>query len=167
MNILGFSNEVKQSSETNDEKLPCDYCKKRFFPEVLLKHIGGSDACKSHYGPKFKEIKKENHRNRMALWRQENGTRRELDQQKKAYNLNPELKEKKKNRYEDEKRLQKIRDKEESKRREKIFTHQMLEFFTIRKLKKGIKKSITILLIIQRLWGEALRILCHSLKWLQ
>ena len=53
-------------------------------------------------------MKKEENRKRVALFRKKNGTRKELNQQKKNYASNPNLREYKKKRYQEEKEEQKL-----------------------------------------------------------
>ena len=95
---------VQRHREKNRTKqVSCEYCKKKLSETTILRHIGQSEACKNHYGPRFDEQKRNKNRERVEKYRQQKGTRKELDQQKKAYVFNPELQEKKKKRYEKEK----------------------------------------------------------------
>ena len=55
---------ASRKSITESEVL-CEYCKKSFEPETILKHIGHVKACKTFYGPRFDELKKEQQRKRV------------------------------------------------------------------------------------------------------
>ena len=66
--------QLKMASKENNVEINCDFCNKSFGKSVLLKHIGQSKSCKSYYGPRFTEMKKENakkrvykHRNNMTM----------------------------------------------------------------------------------------------------
>ena len=63
----------------------------------------------------------------MQLYRKENGTRSELDQQMRAYASNQELKEKKKRRYQEEKNQQKIWEKQKIERRKIKLAQEFLQ----------------------------------------
>ena len=54
--ILFQSEFFKQSNEVME--VVCEFCKKSFFKETILKHIGKKVDCKSYYGDRFKELKK-------------------------------------------------------------------------------------------------------------
>ena len=122
-----FEKKLKEQSEEKlkplevvaKEQIPCDHCKKNFTSETLLKHIGHSDDCKDFYGVRFDDMKKEENRKRVALFRKKNGTRKELDQQIMNYASNPKLREHKKKRYQEEKEEQKLLG--QRKEKERIF----------------------------------------------
>ena len=84
-----------------------------------MRHISQSKDCKSYYGPDFDEQKKVNNRNKVQRFRERNGTRKELDQQKKSYASDPELQEKKRLRYEKEKEELRIWKEQQVKKRRK------------------------------------------------
>ena len=123
----------------NDQKVPCDFCKKNFMPKSILVHIGKNDECRNHYGPRFDKLKRENNRKRVQVFREKYGTRTELDEQKKSYNSDPELREKKKKRYQEEKEQQKIWEKEDKKRRLMESAQESLDYKEPRAREKNKK----------------------------
>ena len=85
-----------------------------------MKHIGNTEECKIFYGPRFEEMKKWHKTLRMRSYRKEDGIKKELEQQKKNYHSNPEVKERKNAYYEKEKEHQRIlREKAARERRKK------------------------------------------------
>ena len=92
----------------NEElKTSCESCKKSFHPMTLLKHIGQSKDCKVFYGPRFKEMKKRQERERKQRYRN-NMTSEEkektLKRRRELHSQKPEIKKKQGNkRKEDEK----------------------------------------------------------------
>ena len=110
-----------------EQNITCEYCKKKLSDTTILRHIGQSEACKNHYGPRFDEQKRSDHRERQAKYRQKIGARKELDKQKKAYASNPELQEKKKTRYEKEKEDLEIWKKGEAFKRRMKDAHEILQ----------------------------------------
>ena len=82
------------SSEESDE-VSCEFCKEKFISSSILIHISMSKSCKSHYGPKFDEMKKEQKRIKMQLYRQRIGSSKEIE----LYASDPRKKEKKKQYY--------------------------------------------------------------------
>ena len=73
--LLDFEENTKKLKKHNpkstltprksESELLCEYCKKSFAPEKILKHIGHVKACKTFYGPRFDELKKEQQRKRI------------------------------------------------------------------------------------------------------
>ena len=82
-------------SEESDELVSCEFCKEKFISKSILIHIAKNKSCKSHYGPKFDEMKKENNRMKMQLYRQRIGSNKEIE----LYASDPRKKEKKKQYY--------------------------------------------------------------------
>ena len=82
--------------------LECENCKKLWDPDSLLKHIGNNEKCKSFYGPRFEEMKRESNRERN-------------EQRKKEYASNPKKKEDKKQYYQKVKKIIEIRRQEREK----------------------------------------------------
>lgn len=82
------------SSEESDE-VSCEFCKEKFISSSILIHISMNKSCKSHYGPKFDEMKKEQKRIKMQLYRQRIGSSKEIE----LYASDPRKKEKKKQYY--------------------------------------------------------------------
>ena len=46
-------------SQKDVSDVNCEYCEKPFDKRSLLRHIGQTTACKSYYGTRFTEMKKE------------------------------------------------------------------------------------------------------------
>ena len=73
--LLDFEENTKKLKKHNpkstltprksESEVLCEYCKKSFAPEKILKHIGHVKACKTFYGPRFDELKKEQQRKRI------------------------------------------------------------------------------------------------------
>ena len=82
-------------------EVPCDYCKKSFAEETILKHIGKSNDCKSFYGDKFEEMKKVQQRNKKRNQRKNmtKKQKKEVLKKKRSYDQKPEQKERKKQQY--------------------------------------------------------------------
>ena len=107
--------------------IQCLFCSKKFEYTSILKHVGNTKLCKDFYGPKFQEIQKRHARIRKNIYREENGTKEELQKQREKYSSDPDLKEKKskqaQERYKIRKQEEKVQDikrKKESSRREAI-----------------------------------------------
>lgn len=99
--------EKKQHIAEVEEKraknyLECENCKKLWDPDSLLKHIGRNEKCKSFYGLRFEEMKKERNRERN-------------EQRKKEYASNPKKKEEKKQYYQKVKKIIEKRRQEREK----------------------------------------------------
>ena len=78
------------------EKLQCEFCKTFWIRSSILMHIGNNENCKSHYGPRYEDLKKKNKRLYQELYREDVGTEKELEQQRKRYASDPKVKERKK-----------------------------------------------------------------------
>ena len=52
-------------SQGKNLEIPCENCKRIFVETTLLRHIGKAEACKSFYGHKFEEMKKEKGRQKV------------------------------------------------------------------------------------------------------
>ena len=66
---------------------------------------------------------------RMQFLRKRNGTKEELEKQRKSYALNPEIRQKKKEHYEEDKKNQKILQLEKEKKRQKEEAEKMVVHF--------------------------------------
>ena len=89
--------EYLNESSKNEIEIPCNSCKKSFIEKTILKHISKNEDCKSFYGEKFNEMKKEQKRKKMRNHRKimsKKKKRERLENQRK-YDQNPEQKEKK------------------------------------------------------------------------
>ena len=56
-----FSNiedETLKGKKIMEKTVSCDYCSKELPESSILKHIGNSQACKVHYGPRFDRMKR-------------------------------------------------------------------------------------------------------------
>ena len=56
--------KTKSFHDQNKAKLSCDYCEKKYTTQSLLKHIGRNEDCKTYYGSRFDELKRERDRKR-------------------------------------------------------------------------------------------------------
>ena len=88
-------NQKELDTSNESDEVSCEFCKGTFISSTILKHIAMNKSCKSHYGPKFDEMKKENNRMRMQLYRQRIGSSKEIE----LYASDPRKKEKKKQYY--------------------------------------------------------------------
>ena len=80
-----------------ESEVLCEYCKKSFEPNKILKHIGHVKACKSFYGPRYDELKKEQQRKKVEKFRSKlsNEQKLEIDKRKRElYAKNSEYREK-------------------------------------------------------------------------
>ena len=76
--------------------MPCENCKRMFVETTLLRHIGKAEACKSFYGQKFEEMKKEKGRKKVQRHRfKTQMTSNQLKKQRESYAKNLKMKEKK------------------------------------------------------------------------
>ena len=67
---VDLNEKATNTLDGNEElKTSCESCKKSFHPMTLLKHIGQSKDCKVFYGPRFKEMKKRQERERKQRYR--------------------------------------------------------------------------------------------------
>ena len=80
-----------------EKTVSCDYCSKELPESSILKHIGNSQACKVHYGPRFDRMKRKKNINKIKKWRKEKGKEKELKEQRESYAKDPEKKKKRKN----------------------------------------------------------------------
>ena len=96
-----LENKKKRKEKILQEKkdIACENCKRMFSPNTLLKHIVNQELCKSFYGPRYLEMKKEKNKNKMQKFREKYGTGEELDRQVELYSSNPAKKERKKQYY--------------------------------------------------------------------
>lgn len=62
-------NLEKPKSFHDQNKVSCDYCEKNYTKQSLLKHIGKNEDCKTHYGARFDELKRERDRERKKVER--------------------------------------------------------------------------------------------------
>ena len=80
-----------------ESEVLCEYCKKSFEPNKILKHIGHVKACKSFYGPRFDELKKEQQRKKVEKFRSKLSIKQRsnvLDRKNEMYAKNSEYREK-------------------------------------------------------------------------
>ena len=66
------SSTSKGNSDNNIEtpEVECENCKKSFQKDIILKHIGQRKACKSHYGSRFKDLKRYQDTERITKYRE-------------------------------------------------------------------------------------------------
>ena len=81
-----LAEEDNDEPENPDDEVSCEYCNEKLLQCTILKHIGHKEACKSHYGPRFEEMKRKKNKDRKRKSRQKLGTGHELKQQKEARN---------------------------------------------------------------------------------
>ena len=91
-----------------EKTVSCDYCSKELPESSILKHIGNSQACKVHYGPRFDRMKRKKNINKIKKWRKEKGKEKELKEQRELYAQDPEKKKKKQLYYQKNKKKGKI-----------------------------------------------------------
>ena len=130
---IGNENSEEKTDFVEDEtgeKWQCEFCKTFWIPTSILMHIGNNENCKSHYGPRYGDLKKTHKRVYQELYREEVGTGKELEQQRKKYASDPKVKERKKKYYDENQKKPKEmerrkRDLEEGARRAKssVFHH--------------------------------------------
>ena len=83
------------ASQTEDLETSCESCNKAFPKSKILRHIGSSKSCKSFYGLKFIEMKREKEREKVSRYQMKNREKL-LKNRREKYAKNLELKEKKK-----------------------------------------------------------------------
>ena len=100
--VTGNENSEEKTDFVEDEtgeKWQCEFCKTFWIPTSILMHIGNNENCKSHYGPRYGDLKKKHKRVYQELYREDVGTEKELEQQRKRYASDPKVKERKKKYY--------------------------------------------------------------------
>ena len=106
INLFDFVERKKEEGK----EWQCDFCKTFWSSASILKHIGNTKNCKSHYGPRFDDLKKESKRQRQECYRREEGIEKELEQQRKKYASDPKVKERKKKHQEMERNIRQVKD---------------------------------------------------------
>ena len=67
-----------------EKTVSCDYCSKELPESSILKHIGNSQACKVHYGPRFDRMKrKKKHQQNKKQEKREKKEQKKLEEKKK------------------------------------------------------------------------------------
>ena len=101
--ISNINEETLKGKKIMEKTVSCDYCSKDLPESSILKHIGNTQACKVHYGPRFDKMKRKKDSNRVKKWRKEKEKEKEkeLERQRELYAQNPGKKEKKKLYYQD------------------------------------------------------------------
>ena len=94
--ISNIEDETLKDKKIMEKTVSCDYCSKELPESSILKHIGNSQACKVHYGPRFDRMKRKKNINKIKKWRKEKGKEKELKEQRESYAKDPEKKKKKK-----------------------------------------------------------------------
>ena len=94
--ISNIEDETLKDKKIMEKTVSCDYCSKELPESSILKHIGNSQACKVHYGPRFDKMKRKKNINKIKKWRKEKGKEKELKEQRELYAQDPEKKKKKK-----------------------------------------------------------------------
>ena len=56
--ISNIEDETLKVKKIMEKTVSCDYCSKELPESSILKHIGNSQACKVHYGPRFDRMKR-------------------------------------------------------------------------------------------------------------
>ena len=116
-----------------ESEVLCEYCKKSFEPNKILKHIGHVKACKSFYGPRFDELKKEQQRKKVEKFRSKLSIKQRsnvLDRKNEMYAKNSEYREKQ-IRENAERRKKKVLDQIE--KNKKLQQEKILEMKTLKK----------------------------------
>ena len=127
MNCNAKKNEP--NDETKKYEIQCEFCRKKYDLTSILKHIGANEACKLYYGPRYEEWKKNHKRLKMSFYRHIEGTEKELDQQRKRYASNPDVREKKRKQYEEDKKNQLILQEEQEKQWRKNDAKRSVDYF--------------------------------------
>ena len=93
------------ASQNKNLEVLCECCKKPFSNSTLLRHIGQREACKEFYGPRFKDMKKEKGRKKVFRHRKKNQVEsaKQWKKRKESYANSPDLKEKKRQYYQEHK----------------------------------------------------------------
>ena len=99
-------------------EVSCEYCKKSYSKETILKHIGKKIDCKSFYGDRFEELKKQQQRDKKRNQREilSKKKKKNILQKQRDYDQQPEKKEKKKQYYAEKKETTKEAKEQEKKR---------------------------------------------------
>lgn len=100
------------------EQTLCESCKKSLPKKSLILHIGKSKDCKTYYGKRYDDLKKEKNKERVKLWRKTNG-KKELERQRELYKEDSSKREKKRNLWKEK------QEKLENEQAEKNFERQM------------------------------------------
>ena len=110
--------EGRIETKKKNMEINCEFCNKLCVDSKLLKHIGSKKACKSFYGPRFQKMKKDQAKKKRAeknhnMWIEEGGKqyKKFLKRKRKLYAKNEELREKRRNCYQEKK--QEIKEKNE------------------------------------------------------
>ena len=106
--ILNIEDETLKGKKIMEKTVSCDYCSKELPESSILKHIGNSQACKVHYGPRFDRMKRKKNINKIKKWRKEKGKEKELKEQRELYAQDPEKKKKKQLYYQKNKKKVKL-----------------------------------------------------------
>ena len=90
-----FLDSPKANEDVQElSQISCERCKKTFKPNTLLIHIGKDKKCKTFYGSRFDDMKKEKHKETKQRSRKKNGIEKELKSQRESYANNPTKREK-------------------------------------------------------------------------
>ena len=115
-------NDRYSNVEENDgnKSVNCEFCNKSFVQKTILRHIGWTESCKKYYGPRFVQMKKDQAKKRVYKQRELEGYTskkhmKKLKQARKSYSKNEELKEKKRQYYQENKNKIKEKNAEFSK----------------------------------------------------
>ena len=93
--------EMDFVEDKTGEKWQCEFCKTFWIPTSILMHIGKNEHCKSHYGPRFEDLKKKHKSIYKQYYREVEGTKKELEQQRKKYASDQKVKERKRKYYQE------------------------------------------------------------------
>ena len=77
--------DCESEVENPDDEVSCENCNKKFVQSTILKHIGHNANCKSHYGPRFEDMKRKKNRHKKRKSRQKLGTKHEMKKQRGSY----------------------------------------------------------------------------------
>ena len=86
----------QSNNEEEEEKseVLCENCLEPFLPTTILKHIGHVQECKTFYGPRFMEMKKQKNKEKVQKFQARHGRKNELKKMREQYQRNPEKKKK-------------------------------------------------------------------------
>ena len=99
-------------------EVSCEYCKKSYAKETILKHIGKKIDCKSFYGDRFEELKKQQQRDKKRNQRKilTKKKKKKVLQKQRDYDQQPKKKERKKQYYTEKKENTKEAKEQEEKK---------------------------------------------------
>ena len=105
------------ASQSKGMEVNCESCEKSFVKSTILRHISKSPSCKSFYGQRFIEMKKEKRRKEVFKCKNKNteAYEKQLKRRRELYAKNTDLKQKNQEIYQRNK--EKIKEENEKMRK--------------------------------------------------